>query len=103
MQHLQRDGVLVAVLHLVGAARLALGLELALALQDKGNTVIVIEHNLQMMRAADYIIDIGPGPGEMGGRVVAVGTPEEVARNIDSVTGPYLAEELARVATESDD
>mgnify|MGYP003486322015 CR=1 FL=1 len=58
---------------------------------------------LQMMRAADYIIDIGPGPAEMGGRVVAVGTPEEVARNEASVTGPYLAEELARVATESDD
>ena len=68
-----------------------------------GHSLIVIEHNLQMMRAADYIIDLGPGPGEMGGRVVAVGTPEEVARNADSVTGPYLAEELARVATESDD
>ena len=73
------------------------------SLVSMGHSLIVIEHNLQMMRAADYIIDLGPGPGEMGGRVIAVGTPEEVARNADSVTGPYLAEELARVATESDD
>ena len=68
-----------------------------------GHSLIVVEHNLQMMRAADYIIDLGPGPAEMGGQIVAVGTPEEVSRNPASVTGPYLAEELARVATESDD
>ena len=73
------------------------------SLVSMGHSLIVVEHNLQMMRAADYIIDIGPGPAEMGGRVVAVGTPEEVARNEASVTGPYLAEELARVATETDD
>ncbi|BBO32157.1 excinuclease ABC subunit A [Lacipirellula parvula] len=68
-----------------------------------GHSLIVVEHNLQMMRAADYIIDLGPGPAEMGGQIVAVGTPEEVARNPASVTGQYLAEELARVATDSDD
>ena len=68
-----------------------------------GHSLIVVEHNLQMMRAADYIIDVGPGPAEMGGQIVAVGTPEEVARNPASVTGQYLAEELARVATDSDD
>ncbi len=73
------------------------------SLVSMGHSLIVVEHNLQMMRAADYIIDLGPGPAEMGGQVVAVGTPEEVARNAASVTGPYLAEELARVATESDD
>jgi len=73
------------------------------SLVSMGHSLIVVEHNLQMMRAADYIIDVGPGPAEMGGRVVAVGTPEDVARNEASVTGPYLAEELARVATESDD
>jgi excinuclease ABC subunit A len=73
------------------------------SLVSMGHSLIVVEHNLQMMRAADYIIDLGPGPAEMGGQVVAVGTPEEVARNEASVTGRYLAEELARVPADSDD
>jgi excinuclease ABC subunit A len=70
-----------------------------------GHSLIVVEHNLQMMRAADYIIDLGPGPAEAGGRVVAEGTPEEIAANPASITGRYLAEELARlpVATEDAD
>ena len=55
-----------------------------------GATVIVIEHDLDVIRNADYIIDMGPGGGEAGGRVVAVGTPEEIAENPDSITGQYL-------------
>jgi excinuclease ABC subunit A len=62
-----------------------------------GHSLIIIEHNLQMMRAADYIIDLGPGPADAGGRIVAEGTPEEVAANPASITGRFLAEELARV------
>lgn len=60
-------------------------------LRDLGNTVLVIEHDLDMMRAADYIIDIGPGAGMAGGRVVAAGAPAEVARCNESITGRYLA------------
>lgn len=60
------------------------------ALVDRGATVLVIEHDLDVIRNADYIIDMGPGGGEEGGRVVAVGTPEEIARNRDSVTGRFL-------------
>ena len=58
---------------------------------DNGATVIVIEHDLDVMRSADYIIDMGPGGGEAGGRVVAAGTPEEIAQNRQSITGRYLA------------
>jgi len=60
-------------------------------LRDLGNTVIVVEHDEQMMRAADYLIDIGPGAGELGGRVVAVGTPDEIIANKESLTGAYLS------------
>lgn len=60
-------------------------------LRDLGNTVIVVEHDEDTMRAADYIVDIGPGAGEHGGRVVAVGTAEELMENPDSVTGAYLS------------
>ncbi len=60
-------------------------------LRNLGNTVLVIEHDLEVMQAADYIIDIGPGAGKHGGEVVAVGTPEEVRRCAESVTGRYLA------------
>ncbi len=59
-------------------------------LVDQGATVLVIEHDLDVMRNADYIIDMGPGGGEAGGRIVASGTPEEIAANPDSVTGQYL-------------
>ncbi len=62
---------------------------------DHGATVVVIEHDLDMIANADYVIDLGPGGGEAGGRVVATGTPEEVAACPESVTGRYIAEELA--------
>ena len=59
-------------------------------LVEKGNTVIVIEHNLEVIKTADYIIDLGPEGGEAGGRVIACGTPEEVARTEGSYTGVFL-------------
>ena len=59
-------------------------------LVDKGNTVIVIEHNLDVIKVADYLIDIGPEGGRDGGRLVAVGTPEQVARVEESYTGQFL-------------
>ncbi len=63
-------------------------------LVDKGNTVIVIEHNLEVIKSTDYIIDLGPEGGDKGGEVVASGTPEEVARNINSYTGGFLKKML---------
>ena len=63
-------------------------------LVDKGNTVIVIEHNLDVIKCADHIIDMGPEGGQRGGQIVATGTPEEVAQNPHSITGTYLAKEL---------
>jgi excinuclease ABC subunit A len=59
-------------------------------LVDTGNTVVLIEHHLDMIKNADWIIDLGPGPGEQGGQVVAVGTPEQVAQIPNSATGRYL-------------
>ena len=59
-------------------------------LRDQGNTVIVVEHDEDTIRAADYVIDMGPGAGELGGRVVAAGTPEQIAACPESVTGAYL-------------
>lgn len=56
----------------------------------QGATVIVIEHDLDVIRSADYVIDMGPGGGESGGRIVAAGTPEEIKTNAQSVTGRYL-------------
>jgi excinuclease ABC subunit A len=67
------------------------------ALLAVGHSLIVVEHNLQMMKAADYIIDLGPGAADEGGQVVAKGTPEMVARNAQSITGRYLAEMLKEV------
>jgi excinuclease ABC subunit A len=64
-------------------------------LVDAGNTVLVIEHNPDVMKNADYIIDLGPGAGEAGGYVVACGTPEDVAKVPESITGRYLREILA--------
>lgn len=64
------------------------------ALIDKGHSIIVIEHNLDMIKCADWIIDLGPEGGENGGQILAIGTPEEVAKNKDSVTGKYLREKL---------
>jgi len=63
-------------------------------LVDKGNTVMVIEHNLDIIKNADYVIDMGPGGGEHGGKIVAKGTPEQIVKNDDSVTGEYLKEVL---------
>ena len=63
-------------------------------LVDQGNTVIVIEHNPDVLKMADYLVDMGPGGGFAGGRVIATGTPEDVSRNPDSVTGIYLKELL---------
>ncbi|MGF7398864.1 excinuclease ABC subunit UvrA [Thermoanaerobacterium thermosaccharolyticum] len=65
-------------------------------LVDGGNTVIVIEHNLDVIKSADYIIDMGPEGGDRGGRIVATGTPEEVAENNFSYTGQFLKKILAR-------
>lgn len=64
-------------------------------LVEHGATVVVIEHDLDMIANADYVIDLGPGGGEAGGRVVCAGTPEDVAGCAESLTGRYLAEELA--------
>ncbi len=63
-------------------------------LVDKGNTVIVIEHNLDLIKSADYVVDIGPEGGERGGKVVAKGTPEQIAQSKDSYTGYYLKPKL---------
>jgi excinuclease ABC subunit A len=65
-------------------------------LVDAGNSVVVIEHNLDVIKAADWVVDLGPEGGEEGGRVVAEGTPEEVARTAGSHTGHYLGPVLAR-------
>ena len=67
-------------------------------LVDRGNTVLVIEHNLDVVKAADHVIDMGPGGGRNGGRIIAAGTPEEVAAT-DSPTAPYLRTELSSAAT----
>jgi excinuclease ABC subunit A len=66
-------------------------LEVLHALVDQGNTVIVIEHNLEVIKTADWIIDLGPEGGDKGGRLVAAGTPEKVAESAESYTGQYLA------------
>lgn len=63
-------------------------------LVEAGNTVLVIEHNLEVIKSADHIIDLGPGGGEEGGRVIAKGTPEEIARNKNSFTGEFLKKVL---------
>ena len=60
-------------------------------LRNLGNTLLVVEHDEDTMRAADYIIDIGPGAGEHGGRVIATGTYDEIVANEDSITGDYLS------------
>ncbi len=63
-------------------------------LRDLGNTVLVVEHDEETIRSADHVIDLGPGAGELGGHVVAVGTPDEIMGNAASLTGRYLAREL---------
>ena len=66
------------------------------ALVDQGNTVLVIEHNLDVVKTSDYIIDLGPEGGDGGGEIVAEGSPEEVAKNRRSYTGSYLGKVLAQ-------
>ena len=70
--------------------------EILKRLTADGNTVIVIEHNLDVIKTADYIIDIGPEGGDKGGTVVATGTPEEIVKNPDSYTGKYVDMMLQR-------
>ena len=64
------------------------------ALIAQGHSIIVVEHNLELIKCADYIIDLGPGGGERGGKLVAAGTPEELVKNKNSVTGKYLKEKI---------
>ena len=59
-------------------------------LTDGGNTVVVIEHNLDVIKTSDYVIDLGPEGGDRGGQIIACGTPEEVAKMEHSYTGQYL-------------
>lgn len=63
---------------------------------DTGNSIIVIEHNLDLIKTCDYIIDLGPEGGDKGGQVIAVGTPEQVVRNEQSYTGKFLKKYLER-------
>ena len=66
-------------------------LEVLQRLVDSGNTVLVIEHNLDIIKAADYVIDLGPEGGDRGGAIVAQGTPEQIAQVPESYTGRFLA------------
>lgn len=75
-------------------------LEVLQALVDQGNTVLVIEHNLEVIKVADWIVDLGPEGGDKGGRIVASGTPEEVAEVAESFTGQYLAPYLNGAASQ---
>ena len=63
-------------------------------LVDKGNTVLIIEHNMDVIKMADYVIDMGPEGGNRGGEIICQGTPEEVAQCAKSYTGQYLGKEL---------
>ena len=70
--------------------------EILRRLAEGGNTVVVIEHNLDVIKTADYIIDVGPEGGARGGTIVACGTPEEIAENPNSYTGIYIRKFLER-------
>ena len=69
-------------------------IQILLKLREGGNTVLVIEHNLDVIKTADYIVDLGPEGGDGGGEIVCVGTPEEVAENTRSYTGKFLKKVL---------
>ncbi|MFQ5736321.1 MAG: excinuclease ABC subunit UvrA [Thermodesulfobacteriota bacterium] len=71
-------------------------LDVLMSLRDAGNTIVIIEHNLDVIKSADHIIDLGPEGGDAGGRIIATGTPEEVARVKASYTGQYLKEVLSK-------
>jgi excinuclease ABC subunit A len=64
------------------------------ALIDKGHTVVVVEHNMDVAKCADHLIDLGPSGGKKGGNIVAQGTPEQIARCVESQTAPFLQERL---------
>jgi len=64
------------------------------ALIEKGHSIIVVEHNLDLIKCADWIIDLGPEGGENGGQLLAVGTPEDIVKNKKSITGFYLKEKM---------
>ncbi|HCE46616.1 MAG TPA: excinuclease ABC subunit UvrA [Lentisphaeria bacterium] len=80
-------------LHIADVEKL---LEVLMRLRDQGNTVLVVEHNLELIKTADYIIDLGPEGGDKGGQLVAEGTPEQVAKNPKSFTGQFLSEILKK-------
>ncbi|MBK6534264.1 MAG: ABC transporter, partial [Deltaproteobacteria bacterium] len=82
-------------LHPADVERLMAQLE---GLVDAGNTVIVVEHDMRVVAGSDWVIDVGPGAGEEGGRVVAAGPPAEVAKAAKSRTAPYLARFLSGAA-----
>ena len=82
--HFQDIEMLLAVLH---------------RLRDHGNTIVVIEHNLDVIKTADWVVDLGPEGGDGGGRIIAAGTPEQVANIAASHTGQHLAQVLARQET----
>ena len=71
-------------------------LNVLLKLRDDGNTIVVIEHNLDVIKTADWIIDLGPEGGDKGGEIIAVGSPEAVSRDKKSYTGKYLKNILMR-------
>ena len=71
------------------------------ALRDKGNTIVVIEHNLDVIKTADWVIDLGPEGGKGGGMIIAEGTPEEVAEVEGSHTGEFLKPMLTQVVSEA--
>jgi excinuclease ABC subunit A len=74
-------------------------LDVLLQLRDAGNTVVVIEHNLDVIRCADWLLDLGPEGGAGGGRLVAAGTPQQVAACAESHTGRFLSVQMARHAS----
>ena len=82
-------------------ADIALLLQVIARLKGKGNSIVIIEHNLDVIKTADYIIDLGPEGGDGGGRIIASGTPEVVAQTEGSYTGKYLADALANSQTEA--
>ncbi len=71
-------------------------IEILERLVDNGNSVLIIEHNMDIIKCSDYVIDIGPEGGDKGGEVVAKGTPEDIANNVKSYTGKYLKRHLKR-------
>jgi excinuclease ABC subunit A len=86
-------------LHFADVERL---LQVLQRLADAGNSIIVVEHNLEVVKSADWVIDVGPGAGDAGGQVIAQGTPEDVAENAQSLTGSYLKRMLLEDAARAD-